>query len=138
MTFVGDRDNPRRKLIRMPISGGIQIEISDVAALSEIHCRFSRAHICILSEESGGQTTFSLFDPFKGRVREVSKVDEVNLNWSLSPDGSSIAMVKELSDCVRLLDIKSNKFRIIYPNPRQNGLQDVAWSSNGMGTHTGF
>jgi serine/threonine protein kinase len=127
MAFAGE------KLIRTHASGGSQEEITEVALPASVHCAVSGTRACILSEEIGKQTVFSLIDPIRGRMGEVSKVNAVNLNWhwNLSPDGSKIAMVENMSDDVKILDLRSRQIQVIHPKPRQEGLQYVDWSVDG-------
>jgi hypothetical protein len=49
----------------------------------------------------------------RGRLEELAKVEMPVriLRWSLSPDGRKIAIVENLSDRIRILDLKANNFK---------------------------
>jgi WD40 repeat protein len=131
IAFAGESGTGRMKLIRTPLSGGNQQEIIEVTAPAHVHCASSGTHTCILSEMIGKQTVFSLIDPIQGRIGAVAKVDAVELNWSLSPDGSKIAMVENPRDEVKVLDVKSKQIQVIHPKPQLGELQNVDWSADG-------
>jgi eukaryotic-like serine/threonine-protein kinase len=124
----------RQKLTRTPATGGNPENITDVVGSPVyVHCASGGSRICILSEMKGKQAVFSYIDPILGRTGELSKVDAVDLRWDLSPDGSKIAMVENLSDSVSVLDVRSKQIIVLHPNPRQEALQSVAWSADGKG-----
>jgi serine/threonine protein kinase len=131
MAFAGERGSARQTLIRTPIFGGNQEQITDVTNPSELHCTYGASGSCVLSEIIGEQAVFNLFDPVLGRVGEVSRVNLPDLRWNLSPDGSKIAMVENLNDEVKILDIRSKQIQVIHPKPQQEGLQDADWSADG-------
>jgi Tol biopolymer transport system component len=128
MAFAAENGTERRKLIRTSPSGGNQETITEVSGPSEVHCTFSGTRACILSEQIGKQTVFSLIDPIRGRMGELSKLDSTDLEWSLSPDGSRIAMVENMSGEVKILDLKSGQIQVIHPKV---SLQSVDWSADG-------
>jgi serine/threonine protein kinase len=131
MAFAVEKGTERRKLVRTSPSGGNQETITEVSGPSKVHCAFSGTRACILSEEIGKQTVFSLIDPIRGRMGELSKLDATDLEWSLSPDGTKVAMVKNLSGDVKILDLKSGQIQVIHPKPQEVNLQYVEWSTDG-------
>ena len=125
----------KRRLVRIPVSGGTPETILTPAGPGEMNCVFS-ARICVLSEAIGKQVAFSSVDPVRGRLEELAKIDNPgpgpsDMQWSLSPDGRLIAMVEKLSDSVRVLDLRSKQVEVIHPTPPQTGLQMPAWSADG-------
>jgi Tol biopolymer transport system component len=80
------------------------------------------------------EMVLSSFDPMRGRLAEVARIDapHENLTWSLSPDGSRIALVENLTDNVRILDLRTKETHVIHPIPPHNGLQFSAWSADGQ------
>jgi serine/threonine protein kinase/Tol biopolymer transport system component len=126
-------DPPKRQLLRIPASGGAPETILTPAGRSDAQCVSSGLRICVLSEEIGKQLVFSSVDPVRGRLEELARIDlpQDGLDWSVSPDGTKIALVENLSDRVSILDLKSKQVQVIQPNPAQTGLQRLAWSADG-------
>jgi Tol biopolymer transport system component len=139
----------QQQLLRIPMSGGNPETVLTTSNRSWIDCASSGSRICVLSEASGKQLTFSIVDPIRGRLEESAKVDtrDEGTWWALSPDGSKIALVENVSDSVRILDLQSKRTEVIHPQPildlqgrpielthptpSQVGLQVPAWSADG-------
>jgi Tol biopolymer transport system component len=124
----------KRRLLRVPMSGGAPETILTPAGPADVHCALLGSRICVLSEAIGKQEVFSTIDPVRGRLEELARIDsqgEGTTNWSLSPDGSCIALVENLGDIVRVLDLKNKQVQVIHPMPPQTGLQMPAWSADG-------
>ena len=130
---TGDiREPSKRRLLRIPVSGGPSEPVLTLTAPGEVQCAFFGARICVLSEEIEKQVVFSSVDLLRGRLDELAKIDSgAALWWSLSPDGSRIALVENESDSVRVLDLKDKQVQVIHPTPPQPGLQGPAWSADG-------
>jgi Tol biopolymer transport system component len=78
--------------------------------------------------------TFSTVDPVLGRLQKIAKVEtqsELSASWRLSPDGSKIALVENLSDNVQILNLQGKELQVIHPIPPQKGLQTAEWSADG-------
>lgn len=123
----------KSRLLRIPSSGGTPETIFQLAGMAQVDCASAGSRICILSEDIGKQQVFSSFDPVRGRGEEVARTDDLNAYqvWSLSPDGRRIALVQNLSDNVRVLDLQSKQLQVLHPLPSQEGLQIPAWSADG-------
>jgi Tol biopolymer transport system component len=104
----------RVRLMRMPAGGGPVEQVLETTgnwgrgeaniavdgdfnwSHPDYHCSAAlRPAPCIIGEDAGdGHTVFNAFDPVRGRVGEVARVDALAafLSWDLSPDGSRIAV----------------------------------------------
>ena len=125
---------PKRRLLRVPVSGGTPDAILIPSGPAEVRCALSGSRICVLSEVIGDAEVFSSIDPVRGRLGQLAKIDVSNtlhLYWSLSPDGERIAMVEPPSDNVSVLNLQTQQKQVIRPNPRQREIQMVAWSADG-------
>ena len=122
------------QLLRIPTSGGTSETVVSLKGEGDVQCAFSSSRSCVLSEAIGKQLVFSALDPMRGRLEELAKVEMPVriLRWSLSPDGRKVAMVENLSDRIRILDLKSKQLQVINPNPPQEDLQQAAWSADGQ------
>lgn len=129
MKASAERDSPR-----IPISGGAPESTLETTSAADIQCAQYGEHTCLLSESNGKQTVFPSFDPVRGRLEELARIDgsAENSTWSLSPDGMKVVLVEWLGDNVRILDLKSKQLQVIDPNPPQTDLQYAAWSADGQ------
>ncbi|HZD30020.1 MAG TPA: protein kinase, partial [Candidatus Angelobacter sp.] len=131
---VSPRVPGKRRLLRVPVAGGAPETILTPAGIAEVHCAPTGSRVCVLSEDTGKLKTFSTIDPVRGRLEEIAKVEtqgELSTSWDLSPDGNKIALVENLSDKVRILNLQSKEMQVIDPMPPQKGLQRAAWSADG-------
>jgi dipeptidyl aminopeptidase/acylaminoacyl peptidase len=134
MATADIREPSKRRLLRVPVSGGPPETVLTPSGPGEVQCALSGTRICVLSETTGKQEVFSSVDPLRGRSEELAKTEtqvEDNTNWSLSQDGSRIALVENNGDSVRVLDLKNKQVQVIHPTPPQAGLQQPAWSADG-------
>ena len=122
------------RLLRVPVAGGAPELILTPAGVAEVHCAPAGSRACVLSESTGKQMTFSTVDPIRGRLQEIAKVKtlgDYSARWRLSPDGSKIALVENLSDNVRILNLQGKEIQVIHPAPAEKGLQTAVWSADG-------
>jgi DNA-binding beta-propeller fold protein YncE len=120
------------RLLRVPVAGGTPEVILTPTGVAEVHCANAASRICVLAEDLGKQMTFSIVDPVRGRLEELAKLDTPEFTrWSLSPDGSKIALMNDDSDNVRVFDLHSKQVQVIHPTPPQKLLQKLAWSADG-------
>jgi Tol biopolymer transport system component len=84
-------------LMRMPLSGGAPQQVLEASWISNHQCARAPATQCLYSVVTEGELTFFTFDPFKGRGSQFFQIrDDLPqlYNWSLSPDGATLAIVK--------------------------------------------
>ncbi len=130
--LVTFRQPEHQRLLRIPTNGGPAETVLPMAGPGWVECARTGSRICVLSELIGKQTVLSVVDAVRGRLGELARVDTTEyVDWSLSPDGSKIALVETLSDELRVLDVNSKQVRVIHPTPPQHELQMPAWSADG-------
>jgi DNA-binding winged helix-turn-helix (wHTH) protein/Tol biopolymer transport system component len=84
-------------LMRVPIAGGTPQEVLKGTWITNHQCARGPSALCIYSVIQDGQLTFLTFDPFHGKGAQVFQIkDELSklYNWSLSPDGTTLAIAK--------------------------------------------
>lgn len=84
-------------LMRVPVVGGAPQEVLQTKWLTNQQCARAPATICLYSLVTNDTFALVNFDPFKGKGAQVYQVkDELPqlYNWSLSPDGSTLAIVR--------------------------------------------
>ena len=128
-----DIRSEKQRLLRIPMSGGPPETILSMNGPGYVECTAAASGICVISEWIAKQVVFTSVDPVQGRrLEELARVDATDFTrWKLSPDGRRIAVVANLSDAVRVLDIPSNKMQVVRPTPPQRELQMAAWSADG-------
>jgi serine/threonine protein kinase len=147
MLYGLKKQNGDFSLMRMPVSGGAPELLWNVRRIAHYYCTNLPANFCVLEEQRGGQMAFHLLDlsrepPPAGfaELPEVGRTDWVPTNWALSPDGSSIAMVKDDSseDRIRILKLRSALDNGMNPlsDVRLSGwtgLYTITWAHAGRG-----
>jgi eukaryotic-like serine/threonine-protein kinase len=107
---------PIGQLMRFPVSGGSPEKISEFPqdAATDFHCPSHSSSPCVLSRWERGQLIFYALDAVKGQGKELGSTKlemPGDLDWSVSPDGSRIAMesTDQLREQIRILDFKSGR-----------------------------
>ena len=84
-------------LMRMPLAGGGPQKVVEENWISNQQCARAPARSCLYSVVSENTITFFSFDPLKGKGAQVYQVKDTApyaYNWSLSPDGTTLAIAK--------------------------------------------
>lgn len=84
-------------LMRVPLAGGPPQQIVKASWISNHQCARAPANVCVYSVVRDKDITFYRFDPLKGPGTQVFQLkDDVSqlYNWSLSPDGSTLAIAR--------------------------------------------
>jgi serine/threonine protein kinase len=118
-------DASSSRLMRMPIEGGAQTVV--LPGLYSYHCASAPSQVCVLAESKRTETVFAFLDPIKGRGLDLAKTSSVT-NWSLSPDGKSIAWIDN-SGQIQIIDLTTNARRDA--TPRDWFIQSISWSADG-------
>jgi len=90
-------DNYEVPLMTVPLAGGPARQVAKAKWISNHQCAHAPAKLCIYSVISQTGITFYTFDPLKGPGTQVYQVkDELAqlYNWTLSPDGTTLAIAK--------------------------------------------
>jgi Tol biopolymer transport system component/DNA-binding winged helix-turn-helix (wHTH) protein len=93
---IGDTSN-RVRMMRVPIEGGPSQFVLEGDGINNEQCAVAPATLCIFSLTAANQVRFFRFDPVSGKSEEVpewkrSHSDYYKFNWSLSPDGRTLAI----------------------------------------------
>jgi Tol biopolymer transport system component len=140
------------RLMRMPAAGGspqsvldvkgypgsVQVQRLEPFPLSsrghpDFRCPSAAGVHCIVSEADDKQVVLSSFDPRRGRIREVARVDvdgpPGDTFWDLSPDGSRIAFGEHRKGRIRILPLNGGAAREVSLG-NWRGPYTVAWSAD--------
>jgi Tol biopolymer transport system component len=129
----GDLSSPV-KLMRIPTSGGPPQEVLEDSGIADIQCSRFPATLCIFGKPGKGEIAVFSFDPEHGRGRELTRVPD-DINWSLSPDGSSLAIVKLFEDQgrIRLISLTGQPSREILVKGGWAAITSLDWLSDSSG-----
>jgi Tol biopolymer transport system component len=100
--FLGGGERPWR-LMRMPASGGPSEVVIQSPPQANFYCTTASANLCVVGVREQNRLVFYAFDPeqklpaggiAQRDLRELARTDYNPSDWGLSPDGSSIAMIR--------------------------------------------
>jgi eukaryotic-like serine/threonine-protein kinase len=131
------RKSGQLTLMRMPAARGVPELVLSGVHVVNYYCSRLPANTCVVGESQQNQLVFYRFDPDQdlpagglpaSRLQEVARTGYGPTDWGLSPDGSSIAMVKP--------DVSEGRIRLLsFGSPAQGGattMRDVlvkGWAS---------
>ena len=127
----GDFSAPIR-LMRVPLAGGPTQRLLEAPSVNNFQCSRSPAKICVMSQQLENRFIFSRFDPLSGDHRSFRTVEEGGIyNWSLSPDGSWLALVdlKTGAGKIRLLPVAGGAERVLDIKD-WSGFASVDWAAD--------
>jgi Tol biopolymer transport system component/DNA-binding winged helix-turn-helix (wHTH) protein len=131
-------DTERRvRLMGLPLSGGTPQLILAEPAINNFQCARSPSTVCVFSESTADHLEFCLFDPATGKKSHLTRIDGEDWylnNWTLSPDGSTIAMSKKHRvpgpANIRLFSLSGGKDRTLTLDP-WSGISTLDWAADG-------
>jgi Tol biopolymer transport system component/DNA-binding winged helix-turn-helix (wHTH) protein len=103
--------SPSSPLMRVPLAGGTPKKVLEDNWISNHQCARVPATTCVYSVVKDRSLTFFTFDPFQGKQKQFFQIEDdlpKSYNWSLSPDGATLAVTKgkaEISTRIRLLSL---------------------------------
>ncbi len=127
-------------LMRLPVGGGAPQLVLEMRNSETFACSRAPASLCVLLETSQDRKlcTLTAFDPLKGRGKVLTTIQRDpsgDYSWSLSPDGSTVAISKSLEPeiHIRLLAISGGSERDITVKGWANLNGSMNWSADGKG-----
>jgi DNA-binding winged helix-turn-helix (wHTH) protein/Tol biopolymer transport system component len=88
----GDQSLPA-SLMSRPLAGGPPRLVLRENGINNYQCARAPSQLCIFSRLVGSDHILASFDPAKGPGREITRIPSGGSHWSLSPDGSRLALV---------------------------------------------
>ena len=132
--FRSDNPSTPISVMRKNLAGGAPQEVLRQTAIGNIQCARIPSRLCLYHTQVGGTAIFFSFDPGHGKGSEVARVTGTGqgVNWSLSPDGSQLAIVRldEHEGRIRFMSLPSGVVReaVLKDWPR---LSTADWSADG-------
>jgi eukaryotic-like serine/threonine-protein kinase len=126
-----------QRLMRVPASGGSpeQVLEAPLDGIVNFGCPSRPSSSCVISRGEGDQLIFYALDPLQGQGKEITRTDlgQANgLDWSISPDGSQIAVggLAQRPDGVRIIDLQNRKERN-FSIPKGWDIVSLSWAADG-------
>jgi Tol biopolymer transport system component len=134
-----DQSTNEVRIMRMPLAGGPPQLVLKGNAINNHQCAVLPATLCLFSEIEQHEIRFFRFTPADGTSVEIPQLrrrddDYYNFNWTLSPDGTTLAMSEKASlqpaPALRLISLTDYKERLL-PVPGWASLNSIDWASDG-------
>lgn len=121
----------RLRLMRMPLAGGTPQIVLQEPAIDNFQCARAPNALCVFGQFSERVLRFFSFDPQRGKGTEFAKI-EVGLkyNWSLSPDGASLAVAQWQQNKIELLSTRGGPSRTLAITGWA-GVASLDWAADG-------
>ncbi len=136
VTFPSDKSSSSISLMRVPLAGGAPRKVLQAASISNHQCSRAPATLCLYSVAEPVALAFFSYDPMKGSGAQVYQLkDELPqlFNWSLSPDGTMLAISKSKEankdTQIHLVSLKTATEKIITVQGWP-GLASLDWASD--------
>ena len=145
-TAPSNSSSTRVHLMRVPVTGGTPELLMAGNFYGPVSCSRAPATLCVLAERSQDrkQIIFTSFDPLKGRGRELARFTadaQGNYGWSLSPDGSHIAVLDNQAGQIHILSLHEDA-EVGFAVKGWDGLDALNWAANGkalfVSSHTQY
>ena len=128
-----------RRLMRMPVTGGPPELVLTARFYNSPWCARSPSTLCAFAERTPDrkELVFTAFDPIRGKGHELARfATDPNgdySNWSLSPDGTRIGIIKTGGNHIYLLPLDGSSVRDLTVTG-WTGFNSFDWSvdSNGF------
>lgn len=129
--LVGAQIDNRQKglrLMRVSASGGAPQLVLQRESIDNFQCAASPATLCIIGQATAQEIQFIQFDPNTGRQTPMGfSVKGSKYNWSLSPDGETIALAQWRRPEIQLVSTKTGKSRSLALQSEM-GVSSLDWA----------
>ncbi|MGC1904500.1 MAG: winged helix-turn-helix domain-containing protein [Candidatus Acidiferrum sp.] len=116
------------RLMRVPLSGGAPELILEHDIIDNFQCARLPSTICVYGQSFSNGLRFIAFDPATGKERPLAHdISGLKYNWSLSPDGTTLALSPWRKPELRLISTKDGSMRTL---PLQGGaaVSSIDWA----------
>jgi hypothetical protein len=121
----------RLRLMRMPLAGGTPQVVLQEQAIDNFQCARAPSPLCVFGQSSERNLRFFSFDPLLGKGTELAKIDVgLKYNWSLSPDGATLAVAQWRHNQIALLSTHGGPSRTLTLQGGA-GVASLDWAADG-------
>jgi Tol biopolymer transport system component/DNA-binding winged helix-turn-helix (wHTH) protein len=121
------------KIMRTPLSGGAPKLVLQDEAIGNLQCAHSPSSLCVYSQSFPTVVRFVIFDSVSGAKKELTRIEGITgykYNWSLSPDGSTIATAVWRSNQIQFLSTTNGSTKSVVVKG-QGGILALDWGADG-------
>ena len=120
-------------LMRLPVTGGPPHEVLRAIGIGNYQCARLPSTLCIVTKFQKAGVIFFSFDPEHGLGRELFRTSGVIHDWSLSPDGRTLADFPH-GHSIRFFSVENEVFRVDKTVTLNKWLMDNGdWNADGSG-----
>lgn len=130
-------DREKVRIMTAPISGGVGKSILEADGMNNFQCARAPSTFCMFSRFTKDALAFVQFDSATGETKDSFQTNDTgwqNYNWTLSPDGKTIALCKDgrvsLDTEIRLIPADGGAERKIHLNDWVS-ISAIDWASDG-------
>src|SRR5437667_367277 len=95
----GEFQSTNVRLMRIPLDGGVSLLLLEDSGINNFQCARLPSRECLYSKYTKDALVFEEFDAKTGTKKELLRTSEPgwqSFNWSLSPDGRTVALAKKM------------------------------------------
>ena len=130
-------DREKVRIMTAPISGGVGKAILEADGMNNFQCARAPSTFCMYSRFTKDALAFVQFDSVTGEIKDSFQTNDPgwqNYNWTLSPDGKTIALCKDgrvsLDTEIRLIPTDGGAERKIHLNDWVS-ISAIDWAADG-------
>jgi Tol biopolymer transport system component/DNA-binding winged helix-turn-helix (wHTH) protein len=128
----GENGKSEMRMMRVPTSGGAPQFILQSETLDNFQCASLPAKLCIFGVATAQENRFVAFDPVSGQQTPLGfAVQGAKYNWTLSPDGQTIALAQWRRPEIQLVSTKDGASRTLTLESEQ-GVSSLDWAADGQ------
>jgi DNA-binding winged helix-turn-helix (wHTH) protein/Tol biopolymer transport system component len=117
---AGEFQSRNLRLMRVPLDGGISQLVLDDSGINNFQCARLPSRECFYSKYTKDALVFYEFEAKSGAKKELLRTSEPEwqyFNWSLSPDGRTLALAKKMRAAteaeIRLVSTRGGAARVL-------------------------
>ena len=123
--------------MRVPLDGGISQLVLEDSGINNFQCARLPSRECLYSKYTKDALVFYAFDAKNGAKKELLRTSEPEwqyFNWSLSPDGRTLALAKKMRASteaeIRLVTTRGGRQRVLKVK-EWGRLATIDWAADG-------
>lgn len=133
----GEFQSRSLRLMRVPLDGGISQLVVEDSGINNFQCARLPSRECLYSKYTKDALVFYEFDAKTGAKKELLRTSEPEwqyFNWSLSPDGRTLALAKKMRAAteaeIRLVSTRGSAERVLKVKD-WGRLATIDWAADG-------